>query len=41
MCGIIGLHLKNHVLQARLGELLTMMLEAMTTALMSSDVISE
>ncbi len=31
MCGIIGLHLKNQVLQARLGELLTMMLEAMTT----------
>ncbi len=31
MCGIIGLHLKNHDLQPRLGELLTVMLEAMTT----------
>lgn len=31
MCGIIGLHLKNRVLQPRLGELLTVMLEAMTT----------
>ena len=30
MCGIIGLHLKNHGLEPRLGELLTMMLEAMT-----------
>lgn len=31
MCGIIGLHLKNPDLQPRLGELLTAMLEAMTT----------
>jgi methylamine---glutamate N-methyltransferase subunit A len=31
MCGIIGLHLKNPGLQPRLGELLTAMLEAMTT----------
>ena len=31
MCGIIGLHLKNHNLEPRLGELLTVMLEAMTT----------
>jgi methylamine---glutamate N-methyltransferase subunit A len=31
MCGIIGLHLKNQSLQPRLGELLTVMLEAMTT----------
>lgn len=31
MCGIVGLHLKNRDLQARLGELLTVMLEAMTT----------
>ncbi len=31
MCGIIGLHLKNPALQPRLGELLTEMLEAMTT----------
>ena len=31
MCGIVGLHLKNPDLQPRLGELLTMMLEAMTT----------
>lgn len=31
MCGIIGLHLRNHDLQPRLGELLTVMLEAMTT----------
>ena len=31
MCGIIGLHLKNQDLQPRLGELLTVMLEAMTT----------
>ena len=31
MCGIVGLHLKNPGLQARLGELLTEMLEAMTT----------
>ena len=31
MCGIIGLHLKNPDLQPRLGELLTQMLEAMTT----------
>jgi len=31
MCGIVGLHLKNPVLQPRLGELLTQMLEAMTT----------
>jgi methylamine---glutamate N-methyltransferase subunit A len=31
MCGIIGLHLKNPSLQPRLGELLTEMLEAMTT----------
>jgi glutamate synthase domain-containing protein 1 len=30
MCGIIGLHLKNKTLQPRLGELLTVMLEAMT-----------
>ena len=31
MCGIVGLHLKNPDLQPRLGELLTVMLEAMTT----------
>ena len=31
MCGLIGLHLKNPALQPRLGELLTQMLEAMTT----------
>lgn len=31
MCGIIGLHLRNEALQPRLGELLTGMLEAMTT----------
>ena len=31
MCGIVGLHLKNPDLQPRLGELLTQMLEAMTT----------
>jgi len=31
MCGIVGLHLKNPGLQPRLGELLTQMLEAMTT----------
>jgi len=31
MCGIVGLHLKNPGLQPRLGELLTEMLEAMTT----------
>jgi methylamine---glutamate N-methyltransferase subunit A len=31
MCGIVGLHLKNPDLQPRLGELLTEMLEAMTT----------
>src|SRR5580700_11744115 len=31
MCGIIGLHLKNPGLRPRLGELLTQMLEAMTT----------
>ena len=31
MCGIVGLHLKNHDLQSRLGELLAIMLEAMTT----------
>src|SRR5260370_41580624 len=31
MCGIIGLHLKNPGLQPQLGELLTQMLEAMTT----------
>ena len=31
MCGIVGLHLKNPDLQPRLGELLSMMLEAMTT----------
>jgi methylamine---glutamate N-methyltransferase subunit A len=31
MCGIVGLHLKNPDLQPRLGELLTPMLEAMTT----------
>ena len=31
MCGIIGLHLKNHEFQSRLGELLAMMLQAMTT----------
>jgi hypothetical protein len=31
MCGIIGLHLKNPDLEPRLGELLTAMLEAMTT----------
>jgi glutamate synthase domain-containing protein 1 len=31
MCGIIGLHLKNSALAPRLGELLTEMLEAMTT----------
>jgi len=31
MCGIVGLHLKDPGLQPRLGELLTEMLEAMTT----------
>jgi methylamine---glutamate N-methyltransferase subunit A len=31
MCGIVGLHLKNPALQPRLGELLSQMLEAMTT----------
>jgi glutamate synthase domain-containing protein 1 len=31
MCGIIGLHLRNPDLQPRLGELLSAMLEAMTT----------
>ena len=31
MCGIVGLHLKNPGLAPRLGELLTQMLEAMTT----------
>jgi glutamate synthase domain-containing protein 1 len=31
MCGIVGLHLKKPGLQPRLGELLTQMLEAMTT----------
>ncbi len=31
MCGIIGLHLKHPDLQPRLGELLSQMLEAMTT----------
>ena len=31
MCGIVGLHLKDPGLQPRLGELLTQMLEAMTT----------
>ena len=31
MCGIVGLHLKNPDLQPRLGELLSAMLEAMTT----------
>jgi glutamate synthase domain-containing protein 1 len=31
VCGIVGLHLKNPDLQPRLGELLSMMLEAMTT----------
>ena len=31
MCGIIGLHLKNQDLQPRLGEMLTVMLAAMTT----------
>jgi glutamate synthase domain-containing protein 1 len=31
MCGIVGLHLKNPGLQPRLGELLSEMLEAMTT----------
>ncbi|MGI8451770.1 MAG: hypothetical protein ACR2MP_32205 [Streptosporangiaceae bacterium] len=31
MCGIIGLHVRNPDLQPRLGELLTGMLEAMTT----------
>ena len=31
MCGIVGPHLKNPDLQPRLGELLTVMLEAMTT----------
>src|SRR2546423_14938149 len=31
MCGIVGLHLKHPGLQPRLGELLTQMLEAMTT----------
>ena len=31
MCGIVGLHLKNPSLQPRLGELLSQMLEAMTT----------
>ena len=31
MCGLVGLHLKNPALEPRLGELLTQMLEAMTT----------
>jgi glutamate synthase domain-containing protein 1 len=31
MCGIIGLHLKSQDLEPRLGELLTVMLEAMTS----------
>jgi methylamine---glutamate N-methyltransferase subunit A len=31
MCGIVGLHLKDPGLQPRLGELLSQMLEAMTT----------
>jgi methylamine---glutamate N-methyltransferase subunit A len=31
MCGIVGLHLKNADRRPRLGELLTVMLEAMTT----------
>ncbi|HEY6297642.1 MAG TPA: hypothetical protein VIX15_18450, partial [Streptosporangiaceae bacterium] len=31
MCGLVGLHLKNPDLEPRLGELLTQMLEAMTT----------
>src|ERR1700758_3092514 len=31
MCGLVGLHLKNPALQPCLGELLTQMLEAMTT----------
>jgi glutamate synthase domain-containing protein 1 len=31
MCGIVGLHLKHPGLQPRLGQLLTQMLEAMTT----------
>ncbi len=31
MCGLIGLHLKNPALEPRLGELLSQMLEAMTT----------
>ncbi len=31
MCGLVGLHLKNPGLEPRLGELLTMMLQAMTT----------
>jgi glutamate synthase domain-containing protein 1 len=31
MCGIVGLHVKNPDLQPRLGELMTLMLEAMTT----------
>jgi methylamine---glutamate N-methyltransferase subunit A len=31
MCGIVGLHLKNPDLEPRLGELLSQMLEAMTT----------
>src|SRR5262249_22855712 len=31
MCGIVGLHLKNPDLQPRLGELLSVMLGAMTT----------
>ncbi len=31
MCGIVGLHLKNPDLQPRLGELLSVMLAAMTT----------
>jgi len=31
MCGIVGLHLKDPDLQPRLGELLSVMLEAMTT----------
>ena len=31
MCGIVGLHLLNNDLRPRLGELLTTMLDAMTT----------
>jgi glutamate synthase domain-containing protein 1 len=31
MCGLVGLHLKNPGLEPRLGELLSMMLQAMTT----------